>query len=152
MKLGIAEATDKAWQLVKLMEADYGDKLVVSLLKMELLSAAEHVDAAEYYSGKSITDVEICTDPDSTFSHDPDDRAQRNQLQESDSSHTQVEGPQVRVEFTFAGLCPDIKQQRICVQSAGRVIEVPADQRRARIVDRESNDHSHLDQYERCPC
>ncbi|KAJ4331225.1 sporulation-specific protein 22 [Didymella glomerata] len=50
MKLGIAEATDKAWQLVKLMEADYGDKLVVSLLKMELLSAAEHVDAAEYYS------------------------------------------------------------------------------------------------------
>ncbi|KAF3046085.1 hypothetical protein E8E12_010940 [Didymella heteroderae] len=50
MKLGTAEATDKAWQLIKLMEADYGDKLVVSLLKIEHLSAAEHVDEAEYYA------------------------------------------------------------------------------------------------------
>ncbi|KAF3046826.1 hypothetical protein E8E11_007311 [Didymella keratinophila] len=50
MKLGTREATDKAWHLVKLMEADYGDKLVLSLLKIELLSDAEHVDAAEYYA------------------------------------------------------------------------------------------------------
>ncbi|KAF2629751.1 SPO22-domain-containing protein [Macroventuria anomochaeta] len=49
MKLETANATDKAWHLVKLMEADYGDKMAVSLLKIELLSAAEHVDEDEYY-------------------------------------------------------------------------------------------------------
>lgn len=51
MKLETAEATDKAWELVKLMETDYCDKLVVSLLKIELLSKAKHVDEAEYYQG-----------------------------------------------------------------------------------------------------
>ena len=76
MKLGAADSADKAWQLVKLMEADYGDKLVVSLLKIELLSAAEHVDAAEYYAGKSITGIKTFTDQYSTLPHDPDDRAQ----------------------------------------------------------------------------
>ncbi|KAL1652743.1 sporulation-specific protein 22 [Didymella pomorum] len=50
MKLGAADSADKAWQLVKLMEADYRDKFVVSLLKIELLSSAERVDAAEYYA------------------------------------------------------------------------------------------------------
>lgn len=76
MKLDTTDANDKAWQLFKLMEADYGDKLVVSLLKIELLSAAEHVDAAEYYAGKSIEGLKIRTDQDSTLSHDPDNRTQ----------------------------------------------------------------------------
>lgn len=52
MKLDTTEAIDKAWQLVKLMETDYCDKMVVPLLKIELLSKAEHVDEAEYYHGK----------------------------------------------------------------------------------------------------
>lgn len=38
--------------MVELMEADYGDKLVVSLLRLELLSAGEHIDEAEYYRGQ----------------------------------------------------------------------------------------------------
>lgn len=76
MKLETADATDKAWHLVKLMEADYGDKMVVSLLKIELLSAAEHIDEADYYSGKATTNVETCADQDSALSHDSDDRAQ----------------------------------------------------------------------------
>jgi hypothetical protein len=76
MKLGAADSADKAWQLVKLMEADYRDKFVVSLLKIELLSSAERVDAAEYYAGKTITGVETFTDQDSTLSHDPDGRTQ----------------------------------------------------------------------------
>jgi len=129
MKLGTREATDKAWHLVKLMGVDYGDKLVVSLLKIELLSDAEHVDAAEYYAGKPITGVEIRADQDSALSHDPDDRAQRNQLQDPDSSHTQVEGSQVRANSTATRIRSDMKQQRICVQSAGRVVEVAANQR-----------------------
>lgn len=58
------------------MDADYGDKLVVSLLKLELLSAAEHTDAAEYYTGKSITGVQIRSDQNSTSSYDSDDRTQ----------------------------------------------------------------------------
>lgn len=51
--MGAREAIDEGWHLLKLMEADYGDKMVVSLLKIELLSAAEHIDASEYYNGKS---------------------------------------------------------------------------------------------------
>lgn len=52
MDLKTTEATDEAWQLIKLMEADYGDKMVVSLLKVELLSTAEHVNEIEYYQGQ----------------------------------------------------------------------------------------------------
>lgn len=51
-----SEATDKAWHLVKLMETDYGDKLVVSLLKIELLSSADHINESEYYNGELLSD------------------------------------------------------------------------------------------------
>lgn len=51
MELKTKDATDRAWQIVGFMEADHGDKMVVSLLKMELLSAAEHTDDAEYFNG-----------------------------------------------------------------------------------------------------
>jgi hypothetical protein len=105
MKRDVAGATDKAWHLVKLMEADYGDKMVVSLLKVELISTAENVDEAEYYGGKSITDIEICTDKDSSLSHDPDDRAQRHQLQDPNTSHTQAERTQVRVIGYVLRMC-----------------------------------------------
>lgn len=44
------------------MEVDYGDKLVVSLLKIELLSVAEHIDAEEYYNGESNSDLEMSPD------------------------------------------------------------------------------------------
>jgi hypothetical protein len=37
------------------MESDYGDKLVVSLLKIELLSTADHIDGNEYYNGKLLS-------------------------------------------------------------------------------------------------
>ncbi|KAF3008729.1 hypothetical protein E8E13_009809 [Curvularia kusanoi] len=49
MKLQTAEAINRAWELVKLMETDYSDKLVVSLLKIELISSVEPVNGAEYY-------------------------------------------------------------------------------------------------------
>ena len=52
LKLQTVEAVDRAWELVKLMEADYCDKMVVSLLKIELLSSAEHVNEAEFYKGR----------------------------------------------------------------------------------------------------
>ena len=59
MTLKTAEGTDRAWHLVKLMEADYGEKMVVPLLKIELLSASEHIDENEYYNGKLLTDAEV---------------------------------------------------------------------------------------------
>lgn len=52
LKVGTNEATNRAWDLLRLMETDYCDKMVVSLLKLELLSNAETVDEAEYYNGK----------------------------------------------------------------------------------------------------
>ena len=76
MKLETPEATNKAWDLVKLMEVDYGDKLVVSLLKTELISSAERVDVGEYYNGKLTADTEICAYPDSALAHDSNNRAQ----------------------------------------------------------------------------
>lgn len=71
MELKLTDATDRAWQLVKLMEADYGDKMVVSLLKIELLSAAEHIDEAEYYHGELSTSIEKYADHGSSCSNDP---------------------------------------------------------------------------------
>ncbi|KAH7090298.1 meiosis protein SPO22/ZIP4 like-domain-containing protein [Paraphoma chrysanthemicola] len=49
MKLKTPDARDKAWQMLKLMEADYTDKMAVSLLKIELLSAADSLDSNEFY-------------------------------------------------------------------------------------------------------
>jgi|SRR5690242_18208009 len=75
MELRSTDATNRAWHLVKLMEADYGDKMVVSLLKIELISAAEHVDEAEYYHGESSTSVEKHADHCSSCSNDPNHSA-----------------------------------------------------------------------------
>ncbi|KAF2130996.1 SPO22-domain-containing protein [Dothidotthia symphoricarpi CBS 119687] len=50
MKLKTPEAQDKAWHMVGLMETEYGDKMVVPLLKIELLSAAETFDTTEFYN------------------------------------------------------------------------------------------------------
>ncbi|OCK77725.1 SPO22-domain-containing protein [Lepidopterella palustris CBS 459.81] len=50
MKLKNPDAEGKAWELVNLLETDYGDKMVVSLLKLELLSSAATIDADQYYS------------------------------------------------------------------------------------------------------
>ncbi|KAF1940662.1 SPO22-domain-containing protein [Clathrospora elynae] len=50
MKLKAPDAQEKAWQMVKLMETDFGDKMAVSLLKIELLSEAESFDTAEFYN------------------------------------------------------------------------------------------------------
>lgn len=49
MKQKTPEAQDKASQMVKLMETDFGDKMVVPLLKLELLSHAETIDTVEFY-------------------------------------------------------------------------------------------------------
>lgn len=58
------------------MEVDYGDKMVVSLLKTELISSAEHVDAGEYYNGKLTAVIKTCAYPDSPLSDDSNNRAQ----------------------------------------------------------------------------
>ncbi|KAH8730487.1 meiosis protein SPO22/ZIP4 like-domain-containing protein [Phaeosphaeriaceae sp. PMI808] len=50
MKLNTSDAREKAQNMVKLMETDYADKMVVSLLKIELLSAAETIDSSEFYT------------------------------------------------------------------------------------------------------
>jgi hypothetical protein len=71
MKLNTPEARDKAWQMVRLMETvgtevatseahdvyqqqDYADKMLVSLLKIELLSTADSFDSGEFYHGRLI--------------------------------------------------------------------------------------------------
>jgi len=43
------DARARAWDLVKLMEVDYGEKMVVGLLKMELLGSEAVPDAGAYY-------------------------------------------------------------------------------------------------------
>ena len=45
-----ADTQEKAWQMMKLMETDFGDKMIVSLLKIELLSEAQSIDTAEFYN------------------------------------------------------------------------------------------------------
>ncbi|KAI4712219.1 hypothetical protein J4E89_002485 [Alternaria sp. Ai002NY15] len=52
MKTKTPIAQEKAWQMLKLMETDFGDKMIVSLLKIELLSEAETMDTSEFYNGK----------------------------------------------------------------------------------------------------
>lgn len=44
------EAQQKAWELISLLETDYSDKMVVSLLKLELLSSAKSLDGDQYYN------------------------------------------------------------------------------------------------------
>ncbi|XP_014560370.1 hypothetical protein COCVIDRAFT_89663 [Bipolaris victoriae FI3] len=50
MKIETPEKQDKAWQMVKLMETDFGDKMGVLLLKLELLSETEKIDTTEFYN------------------------------------------------------------------------------------------------------
>ncbi|KAI0588960.1 SPO22 domain-containing protein [Pyrenophora tritici-repentis] len=69
MKMNTPDAQEKAWHMVNLMDTDFGDKMVVSLLKVELLSEAHTIDTAEFYSANVAQDH---------------------------ASHTQIEGPQVR--------------------------------------------------------
>jgi hypothetical protein len=90
MKMNTSEERDRAWQMVKLMEMvsvvvavllafythvrqDYSDKMVVSLLKVELLLTAETFDISEFYNGRFI--VSSChpaIDVASTSSDDSD--------------------------------------------------------------------------------
>ncbi|KAJ4319655.1 sporulation-specific protein 22 [Neodidymelliopsis sp. IMI 364377] len=48
------EGIKKASHLVRLMETDYGDKMVVSLLKIELILAADSIDHNEYHGGNNV--------------------------------------------------------------------------------------------------
>jgi len=74
MKTKTPIAQEKAWQMVKLMETvrfvnslaqssltdvlqDFGDKMIVSLLKIELLSEAETMDTSEFYNGELLKPV-----------------------------------------------------------------------------------------------
>lgn len=102
MKLGTPEGTDKAWHLVKIMETDYGDKMVVFLLKIELIQTAEHIDESEYYNGMMSFDRQNFTNQRSAHSNDPNYRSQRHQFQDTDTPCPQVEGPQVRERDQFA--------------------------------------------------
>jgi hypothetical protein len=49
LALDTPESVAKAQDLVELMEADYGDKLLVSLLRLEILSTQAQPDADVYY-------------------------------------------------------------------------------------------------------
>ncbi|RMZ74395.1 transcription factor [Pyrenophora seminiperda CCB06] len=51
MKMKTPDTQEKAWHVLKLMETDFGDKMVVSLLKVELLSEAHTIDTCEFYNG-----------------------------------------------------------------------------------------------------
>ncbi|KAF2497692.1 SPO22-domain-containing protein [Lophium mytilinum] len=44
-----SDARQRAWQLVNLMDIDYGEKMIVSLLKLELLSSGDTIDCDQYY-------------------------------------------------------------------------------------------------------
>ncbi|KAF2659423.1 SPO22-domain-containing protein [Lophiostoma macrostomum CBS 122681] len=50
MKLRSSEMQAKAWHMLEFMETDYGEKLVVQLLKLELLSARDTMDSSQYFS------------------------------------------------------------------------------------------------------
>ncbi|KAJ4297875.1 Transcription factor [Kalmusia sp. IMI 367209] len=51
MKLNTQEARTKAWHMVKLLEVDYGDKMSISLLKLELLFSQDAVDSDQVFLG-----------------------------------------------------------------------------------------------------
>ncbi|KAI4675119.1 uncharacterized protein J4E88_008023 [Alternaria novae-zelandiae] len=57
MKTKTPITQEKAWQMVKLMETDFGDKMIVSLLKIELLSEAETMDTSEFYNGELLRPI-----------------------------------------------------------------------------------------------
>ncbi|KAF2639244.1 SPO22-domain-containing protein [Massarina eburnea CBS 473.64] len=50
MKLKNRESRDKAWNMVRLLEADYEDKMAVSLLKLEMLSTEEVINPQDFYT------------------------------------------------------------------------------------------------------
>ncbi|KAJ5063293.1 meiosis protein SPO22/ZIP4 like-domain-containing protein [Bipolaris maydis] len=50
MKIKTPETQNKAWQMMKLMETDFGDKMGVLLLRLELLSETEKFDTTEFYN------------------------------------------------------------------------------------------------------
>ncbi|KAF1997925.1 SPO22-domain-containing protein [Amniculicola lignicola CBS 123094] len=50
MKQKGPETQMRAWDIVKLLEEDFGDKMIVSLLKLELLSTAESIDINQFYT------------------------------------------------------------------------------------------------------
>jgi hypothetical protein len=83
------------------LDQDYSNKMVVPLLKIELLSAAETFDSSEFYNGNI---VPSCFDPDanvsSTSSNDSDYCSQRRELPNDHASHSQIERAQVRSEQT----------------------------------------------------
>lgn len=83
MKTRAPETQEKAWQMVKLLETDFGDKMVVSLLKLELLSEAETIDTTEFYNGNIVGFAYSATaDNVSSLAHDPYCCAQRQKLQD----------------------------------------------------------------------
>lgn len=119
MKTKTPETHEKAWQMMKLLETDFGDKMVVSLLKLELLSDAKTIDTTEFYNGNTVRlAYSATTDNISSLAHDPYYRAQRQKLQDvripvafvpartrarcanfsqCHASYTQTEGSKVRV-------------------------------------------------------
>ncbi|KAF2463463.1 SPO22-domain-containing protein [Lindgomyces ingoldianus] len=50
IKLKTPEAQKRAEDMVNLLETDYGEKMAVSLLRLELLSATELTDPSQYYT------------------------------------------------------------------------------------------------------
>jgi hypothetical protein len=62
---------------------DFGDKMIVSLLKIELLSAAERIDTTEFYNGKLTTPSKLhLTHCNSAIENDTYCCAQRYKLQD----------------------------------------------------------------------
>ncbi|KAF2872932.1 meiosis protein SPO22/ZIP4 like-domain-containing protein [Massariosphaeria phaeospora] len=50
MKLKTTDSRKKAWDMLGLLEADYAEKLAVSLLKLELLWTEDSIDSVQVYS------------------------------------------------------------------------------------------------------
>jgi hypothetical protein len=66
--------------------------MVVSLLKIELLSAAETLDSSEFYNGEHL--ISFCylgADNRSTSSNDTHYCPQRHQLQDDHAPYSQIE-------------------------------------------------------------
>jgi hypothetical protein len=82
-------AHDKACDMVKLIESDYGDKMVVFLLKIELLLTAQSFDSSELCNGKFTGHI-LAYHPhrSSASSNDAGYCAQRHQLQDNHAPHT----------------------------------------------------------------
>lgn len=79
------EAIAQARHLVEAVEHSYSDKLVTTMLKLEVLSMEKEPQPVEYYDGKRACFIFICivsANPSSCDSHDSHHHADPFELQD----------------------------------------------------------------------